>query len=219
MKRVRLLLLPGALALLALVIALWVRSYWRLDLLSRVKEDGTTRAAASYQGAWHFISAATNARCGPVEWDAYRVAPGATYATLHRVGSVEWEFGGFAQVATTPTMLMTVPGPVPGPTTRMIRVAAPPGGSVLPYGPSAVSPLVPWLGMGPYDAVIVPYWAVALVIGAVPLERLRRVIRAMMRRRRGCCIACGYDLRGSGERCPECGRPASVARDAADGAT
>ena len=34
-----------------------------------------------------------------------------------------------------------------------------------------------------------------------------RIVRNHFRLRRGCCIACGYDLRGAAhERCPECGR-------------
>jgi hypothetical protein len=34
----------------------------------------------------------------------------------------------------------------------------------------------------------------------------RGILRQRDRKRSGLCLACGYDLRGSGERCPECGR-------------
>jgi len=38
---------------------------------------------------------------------------------------------------------------------------------------------------------------------------LPRALRTHLRQRRGCCTACGYDLRGAAhERCPECGAPA-----------
>ena len=58
-----------------------------------------------------------------------------------------------------------------------------------------------------------PYWIV-LVTSAVPivLRGLRRMVVANRRwhledcARRGVCAVCGYDLRATPERCPECGR-------------
>jgi hypothetical protein len=155
---------------------------------------------ASYQGAWHFITAGTSARKRPIERDCYSLRAGSDYAALHRAGVVQWSKLGFAHIQTTPTILVTLPGQA-----RAVNVAVPPGGSILPYGPSAVSPLAPWLAASPYQAIIIPYWAIALLIGAYPLGQLRRRIRAALRRRRNCCTACGYDLRSSADRCPECG--------------
>jgi len=202
MKRMRSIILAISLSIVACAIALWIRSYWRLDVLSRVNDDGSTRAAVSYQGAWHFVRTGTYGRQRPMKRDAYHVPAGSSYATLHRVGSVQWQYLGFARVETTPTILVSMPGG----TNRLIRVAVPSGGTaLLPYGPSDISPLVPWLEGTPYLAIIVPYWAIALVIGVYPIDRFRRVLRGAIRRHRGCCVACGYDLRGTPARCPECG--------------
>jgi hypothetical protein len=61
-------------------------------------------------------------------------------------------------------------------------------------------------------AIAVPFWMLMLVLAApfacwtiLPLRRARRSLR---RRRLGLCAACGYDLRGSQSRCPECGAEA-----------
>jgi hypothetical protein len=54
--------------------------------------------------------------------------------------------------------------------------------------------------------VVVPHWLVAAVAGVAPARRLTRVLSSRRRARRGLCLACGYDLRESPERCPECGR-------------
>ena len=49
----------------------------------------------------------------------------------------------------------------------------------------------------------VPLWLVA-VAAVLPLARARRGVRHHLRSRRGGCPSCGYDLRASPGRCPEC---------------
>jgi hypothetical protein len=81
----------------------------------------------------------------------------------------------------------------------------------------------------PFDAaagfsavgVAVPHWVVAIPLGLgaawwLIVQRRRDVLRH--RAGHGLCLACGYDLRQSPERCPECGAtPAAAAARAIDG--
>ena len=59
-----------------------------------------------------------------------------------------------------------------------------------------IEPLRDWL-------VIVPHWFATLVFAALPVNRLARHVRR--RHPPGHCPACGYDLRATPDRCPECG--------------
>jgi len=61
-------------------------------------------------------------------------------------------------------------------------------------------------------SIRVPYWAVVLATGAGPVKRIRRLRRERRTYRRlsaGQCPRCGYDLRATPDRCPECDTPAT----------
>ena len=60
--------------------------------------------------------------------------------------------------------------------------------------------------------VLAPLWFVVLVLSILPTYALTRIVR--LRRRAACssrnrCTSCGYDLRATLDRCPECGTPVS----------
>jgi predicted RNA-binding Zn-ribbon protein involved in translation (DUF1610 family) len=91
-----------------------------------------------------------------------------------------------------------------------VPAGAVPLGGITPWGRVRERPLVPWLNAAPSDALIIPYWPLAVVLGGYGVVIVRRRARGALRRRRNQCVACGYDLRGSSaasDRCPECGTP------------
>lgn len=48
-------------------------------------------------------------------------------------------------------------------------------------------------------------WLPCLVFGVLPMRSYLLSRRRHMREKHGLCLECGYDLRASRERCPECG--------------
>lgn len=49
-----------------------------------------------------------------------------------------------------------------------------------------------------------------LILFATGGQMARKEWRQYRRRKLGLCLACGYDLRGSSNQCPECGRMENV---------
>jgi hypothetical protein len=54
-----------------------------------------------------------------------------------------------------------------------------------------------------YTVLMAPWWAAAAAFAVLPTIRLSR--RLWRRRKAGSCPTCGYDLRATPGRCPECG--------------
>jgi hypothetical protein len=56
-----------------------------------------------------------------------------------------------------------------------------------------------------------PHWSMVVVTAAVPVAWLIGWLARRRRMAHGCCQKCGYDLRATPDRCPECGTiPTSV---------
>lgn len=63
-----------------------------------------------------------------------------------------------------------------------------------------------------YRAIVIPFWLPVMIVAAFALRSCTRAWTRWRRPRRGLCVGCGYDLRASTVRCPECGlaMPASA---------
>jgi hypothetical protein len=65
---------------------------------------------------------------------------------------------------------------------------------------------------GSFDFFLaIPHWLLFLLNAPWPLWWLARRRKLSIRRRRGLCTQCGYDIRASTDRCPECGE--AIQRD------
>jgi hypothetical protein len=59
--------------------------------------------------------------------------------------------------------------------------------------------------------VWVPHWLLVLILAPLPCWHFAMAWRRRRRRQTGLCPSCGYDLRASPDRCPECGLAMDVA--------
>jgi hypothetical protein len=64
------------------------------------------------------------------------------------------------------------------------------------------------LGGMTYTTIGVPHWSLMVLSTAAAIGFSRKALLESWRTREGHCRACGYDLRASPDRCPECGTPA-----------
>ena len=72
----------------------------------------------------------------------------------------------------------------------------------LAFRPSPNGPMVT------YHTTHLPYWSLLVLSAIPPVAMFRRWRRRRRRVRQGLCLICGYDLRSTPDRCPECGTAA-----------
>jgi hypothetical protein len=96
-----------------------------------------------------------------------------------------------------------------------LRLGAFDGGRLSAIFPDRAISVESWRGrlritpLGTFYTWNTPYWKLATLFAALPAYRLQLQLRTARRQRRerlkGHCLACGYDLRATPDRCPECG--------------
>lgn len=66
-----------------------------------------------------------------------------------------------------------------------------------------------YMSMKGYWLIVLPYWFLFLLAGIMPARWLWPLSQKHRRRIGNLCAVCGYDLRATPEKCPECGTMAA----------
>ena len=175
-----------SLLLCVAVVAMWVRSYWCFDQLFRQRLDAGGRLRGvqvqSYRGALAIHMLLLDRTFAGAE----RLADGFHHTRLR--GGPGW--GAY------------------DPTTTKVHAGFGSGGFRYRIGtgpPGSAGAQIIW---GTARVWVVPYYALALATAALPAARAWRRWKRRREHPPGSCPSCGYDLRATPDRCPECGKVA-----------
>lgn len=163
-------------AILCLVtVAIWVRSYWVRDIVTFSQPGGNSHLAQSILGRVHVVTGLDGGSEGGRSYAADRLSPQAIWS------------GG---VSGYPVEVHRHLGFV-WQTYSRFQFDLMTGGQAALFTTH-------------HRLIVIPYAYPAALFALLPIVWLSGK-RRRARRRIGLCSKCGYDLRASPERCPECG--------------
>ena len=148
---------------------------------------------------------------------SHRVGGSIVYTTLEPdAEGLHWNYGIISAHGRATMSRVALPGHVPSP--RRLSVATGrPDEFQYDVADDSRAPLRYRLGFYGYWRttsagytgrgweVRFPYWLVLILTSLLPLAESARIYRRRSPQAAGLCPRCGYDLRASPERCPECG--------------
>jgi hypothetical protein len=180
-RRLLNLLTAGSLLLCVAVCVLWVRSYWRYDQVNRFGADHVLELSSG-DGVFAVMYGPTYKGPGAVQWPT------------------SWRYRNYKALGKN-----GLPGQMAIASHRRLHRLG------LAYDANRL--ITPSLGPPYYSShrLYLPHWLVALALAALPSARSWRRWRCRRARAAGGCPACGYDLRATPDRCPECGAAAGPA--------
>lgn len=228
-------LVVGGMTLASIAIAgMWVRSYWRGDVVVLRQEQPASQAgsdssnpATSLNQIRKVLFLSGRGGIGMAYMDEFTTR---SESMLDQPAWTSQEDPVYPspppRVGTVAGLMLTPNGPIGNLELmpRSVRWAMeqerirPPRGEIPQWGPflgyqTMRRGMVPGTESHTW-VVIFPYWAALLVVGMLPVYlSIRAGLTNSARRRRaatGCCIGCEYDLRATPGRCPECGKEAAA---------
>lgn len=205
---------------------MWYRSMSTMDGYQVHERDGSIRLYMSYRGGVHVFDSRPSISVINAQRSTTRlteaIPPGSNWRTRYgNVGdNVIWERAGFVLASGGKHILIQSNSTSPplfewlstvGPATRSEAESnSAAAGSLTKVG---VGTLTLSADTNSHQLLVIPYWPIVVLASLLPLwwsASLPAAIRRRLRRRRGQCLRCGYDLRGGHDLCPECGSPTQV---------